>query len=256
MKPRPKSKSKPKAEKLGRANPNLSPSEISFLMEDDISTMALSEISDSQISDQVKFRIESFKETIKKDLKINYEKFKDKITKLNLKFDSIKSDTKKIECLVADYKSELESELLNLAKEAFEKSFDAERPAATLPWSKINPKALSNKIFSKYSMPSKIRIGQLYNEKAGNSEALILSLPAFLSIPKRKGLFFHLPEGSKSEDLLQSITLRIMCSLAPRVAKLHLIDLETRGRAFAALGALDKNLAPIAPATPQAQHIS
>jgi S-DNA-T family DNA segregation ATPase FtsK/SpoIIIE len=252
MKPRPKSKSKPKAEKLGRANPNLSPSEISFLMEDDISTMALSEISDSQISDQVKFRIESFKETIKKDLKINYEKFKDKITKLNLKFDSIKSDTKKIECLVADYKSELESELLNLAKEAFEKSFDAERPAATLPWSKINPKALSNKIFSKYSMPSKIRIGQLYNEKAGNSEALILSLPAFLSIPKRKGLFFHLPEGSKSEDLLQSITLRIMCSLAPRVAKLHLIDLETRGRAFAALGALDKNLAPIAPATPQA----
>lgn len=154
---------------------------------------------------------------------------------------------------IEERKSELESELQNLAQEAFDEAFDSEQVAATLPWADLTPETLGDNPCSKPSMPAKIRIGELFNENMGDTEGPV-SLPAFLAISKRKGLFLHSPEGpgSKSEDLLQAITLRLLCSLPLGSAKLHLIDLQTRGRAFSALGSLDQSLAPIAPSNPEA----
>jgi hypothetical protein len=154
---------------------------------------------------------------------------------------------------IEERKSELESEIQNLAQEAFDEAFDSEQVAASLPWADLTQETLGDNPCSKLSMPAKIRIGELFNENMGDTEGSA-TLPAFLEISKRKGLFLNSPEGSgsKSEDLLQAITLRLMCSLPPGAAKLHLIDFLTRGRAFSALGSLDQNLAPIAPATPEA----
>ena len=154
---------------------------------------------------------------------------------------------------IEERKSELESEIQNLAQEAFDEAFDSEQVAATLPWADLTPETLGDNPCSKPSMPAKIRIGELFNENMGDTEGAV-TLPAFLAISKRMGLFFHSPEesGSKSEDLLQAITLRLLCSLPLGSAKLHLIDLQTRGRAFSTLGSLDQGLAPIAPANPGA----
>ncbi len=103
-------------------------------------------------------------------------------------------------------------------------------------------------------MPLQIRVGDLYNENIGDIEGPRLTISAFLSISKRKGLFFHSPEGQvgKSETVLQSATLRLLCSLPVGAAQVHLIDLPTRGRAFASLSSLDQKLAPIAPGKPDA----
>ena len=167
--------------------------------------------------------------------------------------DEPQSDLDVIYERIEERKSELESDLQDLAQQAFYEAYDSEQVAATLPWADLTPETLGENPCSKPSMPAKIRIGELFNEKMGDSEG-VATLPAFLAISKRKGLFLNSPEGSgsKSEDLLQAITLRLMCSLPPGAAKLHLIDFLTRGRAFSALGSLDQNLAPIAPATPEA----
>jgi S-DNA-T family DNA segregation ATPase FtsK/SpoIIIE len=71
--------------------------------------------------------------------------------------------------------------------------------------------------------------------------------PALLPLAKRKGLFFQSPQGggAKSEKLLQAIALRILCSVSPGKVKVHLVDFQTKGRAFAILGALDHKIAPI-----------
>jgi hypothetical protein len=167
--------------------------------------------------------------------------------------DEPQSDLDVIYERIEERKFQLESEIQDLAQQAFDEAYDSEQVAATLPWADLTPETLGENPCSKPSMPAKIRIGELFNEKMGDSEG-VATLPAFLAISKRKGLFLNSPEGSgsKSEDLLQAITLRLMCSLPPGAAKLHLIDFLTRGRAFSALGSLDQNLAPIAPATPEA----
>ena len=152
---------------------------------------------------------------------------------------------------IEERKSELESEIEILDQEVWNEVYDSERIAASLLWGDLTPDKLAENPVSKHSMPAKVRIGQFFNKNLG---CVGNGLPAFLSISKRKGLFFHSPEGSglKSEDLLQAITLRLICSLPLGSAKVHLIDLQTRGRAFSALGSLDQSLAPIAPANPEA----
>ena len=152
---------------------------------------------------------------------------------------------------IEERKSELESEIEILDQEVWNEVYDSERIAASLLWGDLTPDKLAENPVSKHSMPANVRIGQFFNKNLG---CVGNGLPAFLSISKRKGLFFHSPEGSglKSEDLLQAITLRLICSLPLGSAKVHLIDLQTRGRAFSALGSLDQSLAPIAPANPEA----
>ena len=90
---------------------------------------------------------------------------------------------------IEERKSELESEIQNLAQEAFDEAFDSEQVAATLPWADITPETLGDNPCSKPSMPAKIRIGELFNENMGDTEGPV-TLPAFLAISKRKGLFF------------------------------------------------------------------
>jgi hypothetical protein len=118
----------------------------------------------------------------------------------------------------------------------------------------VTPDVLGGNPCSKPALPLQIRVGDLYNENIGDIEGPRLTISAFLSISKRKGLFFHSPEGQvgKSETVLQSATLRLLCSLPVGAAQVHLIDLPTRGRAFASLSSLDQKLAPIAPGKPDA----
>jgi hypothetical protein len=168
--------------------------------------------------------------------------------------DELQSDLEIIYQRIEERKSQLESELQNLAQEAFDEAHDTEQVAATLPWSDVTPDVLGDNPCSKPALPSQIRVGELYNENIGDIEGPRFTIPAFLSISKRKGLFFHSPEGQvgKSETVLQSAALRLLCSLPVGAAQVHLIDLPTRGRAFASLSSLDQKLAPIAPGKPDA----
>ena len=103
-------------------------------------------------------------------------------------------------------------------------------------------------------MPAKLRVGDLCHEQFPEAQKLGLCYPALVSFSKSAGIFFRSPNGGggKAEDLLQATALRILCSLPAGSANIHLIDLQTRGRAFSTLNALDPKLAPTAPATPEA----
>jgi S-DNA-T family DNA segregation ATPase FtsK/SpoIIIE len=151
-----------------------------------------------------------------------------------------------------EIKSDITSEIVGHAQQVFDGAFVSDQAAATLPWDRLAQDTLADALATKSSMPPNIRIGEFYNQNLKECKESRITLPACLEISKRKGLFFRSNRGSKSEELLQAITLRLMCSLQLGTSKLHLIDLQTRGRAFAALGSLDQNLAPIAPASPEA----
>jgi hypothetical protein len=168
--------------------------------------------------------------------------------------DESQSDLDVIYERIEERKSELECELQDLAQQAIDEAHDTEQVAATLPWSDMTPDVLGDNPCSKPALPSQMRVGELYNENLGDAEGPRFTIPAFLPISKRKGLFFHSPDGQvgKSETVLQSAALRLLCSLPVGAAQVHLIDLPTRGRAFASLSSLDQKFAPIAPGKPDA----
>ena len=95
--------------------------------------------------------------------------------------------------------------------------------------------------------PKYIRIGDLFFE--GLQRESQIAIPCFLPLSKRKGFFLHTKKALsyRSENLLQSIVLRIVSSLPPKAIRIHLIDLQSKGRAFSLLGGLDHNITPSAP---------
>jgi S-DNA-T family DNA segregation ATPase FtsK/SpoIIIE len=157
-----------------------------------------------------------------------------------------------------DIKESLAADLRGYAEEAFKQAFDPEQFTAITPWDKITSETLSEKYPAKTTMPTKVRVGDFCHERIKeiqNSELTKnLTHPALISIPHRSGVFFRSPEGKgvKSEDLLQGVALRILSSLPPGLMQIHLIDLQSRGRAFSVLNSLDAKIAPIAPSTPEA----
>lgn len=94
--------------------------------------------------------------------------------------DEPQSDLDVIYERIEERKFQLESEIQDLAQQAFDEAYDSEQVAATLPWADLTPETLGENPCSKPSMPAKIRIGELFNEKMGDSEG-VATLPAFLA---------------------------------------------------------------------------
>lgn len=151
---------------------------------------------------------------------------------------------------IALHKENLLEEIKELQRQSVSEVFQPECPTATQAWEDMTPEQIAEAAI-KPVFPTHVRIGELFNESFPESRELGLGLPCFLPFAKRKGLFFSSNESSasRSEVLLQDIALRIDCSLPPGAVQIHLIDLQSKGRAFSLLGGLDHKIAPSAPAT-------
>jgi DNA segregation ATPase FtsK/SpoIIIE-like protein len=156
----------------------------------------------------------------------------------------------KIHARLASHKAQLLSEIQELKKQALSEVFQPECPAATLPWEDLTPAQLEASL-AKPIFPAHVRIGELFNENLPENQEQGLGLPCFLPLAKRQGFCFASTESgaSRSENLLQNISLRIAASLPPTSIQIHLIDLQSKGRAFSLLGGLDHKIAPPSPST-------
>jgi hypothetical protein len=151
---------------------------------------------------------------------------------------------------IALYKEKLLVNIEELQRQSVSEVFQPECPAATQVWEDMSPEHIAEAA-TKPVFPSHVRIGELFNEGFPESRELRLGLPCFLPLAKRKGFFFssNANGSSRSENLLQDIALRIASSLPPGAVQLHLIDMQSKGRAFALLGGLDHKIAPASPTT-------
>ena len=154
--------------------------------------------------------------------------------------------------LVAEQISLIRCEALSICSNALSNVLPNAHVAAVLPWSLITTTILEG---CKPQLPwlaTSLRIGSFHDDKLSLASLEELAFPAFLPFSKRKGLFFQSLKrgGAKSEGLLQSVALRAICSLPIGGAQIYLIDLETKGRAFASLTGLDSRVAHPAPITP------
>jgi S-DNA-T family DNA segregation ATPase FtsK/SpoIIIE len=164
--------------------------------------------------------------------------------------NEVKININKLNQRIRDHKDQLFIKIKELANEALEEVYEAVFPEATKPWQDFSPQALHTSQ-REYGFPKNIRIGQFIHKAIQESKSI--SLPCYLPLSKRKGLILCTSDNTDacSENLLQDIALRIACSLRPEVLQIHLIDLQSKGRAFSLLGALDHKLAPLAPTTPE-----
>ncbi len=163
-------------------------------------------------------------------------------------------DPEGLKTRISKLKEQLFAKIEDLAQEALIKATDPEQFAATLSWESITPESLTAKSPSKPYLAKTIRIGETYHEALGESFGEESGFhPVFLPLARRTmlGLLYppEAPEGI-AENLIQATVLRVLCSLPPGAAQIHLIDLQTMGRAFPALSTLDPSLVPIAPSTP------
>lgn len=151
---------------------------------------------------------------------------------------------------IALHKEKLLEEIKELQRQSASEIFQPECPAATQVWKDMSPEHIA-KAATKPVFPGHVRIGELFNEGFPESRELSLGLPCFLPLAKRKGFFLssNANGSSRSENLLQDIALRIASSLPPGALQLHLIDMQSKGRAFALLGGLDHKIAPASPTT-------
>jgi S-DNA-T family DNA segregation ATPase FtsK/SpoIIIE len=154
----------------------------------------------------------------------------------------------KIKERLSAHESSLKEEILQLHKILLERIVHPECLTASLSWSNLSSNAIVERYFPSV-FPKHIRIGDLFHE--GFSVDSSLGITCFLPLSKRKGFYFKTNQSgfSRSENLLQNIGLRIAASLPPGTIQLHLIDLQSKGRAFALLGGLDHKIAPPAPTT-------
>lgn len=150
---------------------------------------------------------------------------------------------------LTDQRSKIIEQAQMLAKNATKSICDS---ASTSAWDIITPEALRATLDRTHALPAELVLGE-YQDRRLHLTKFQVSFPALLPLRKRKGLFFQSPikKVAKSEEFLQAAALRVLCSLLPGSAQFHLIDLKTKGRAFAALSGLDPKIAPISPVHPQ-----
>lgn len=159
--------------------------------------------------------------------------------------------------------AEVFSELAGMAAQAESEARKENHQAACFSWTDITTAGIGSIAPEKAVFPKALRIGTLLSEALKSQKSLTMQVPgmkssasvnsheigypALIPLAKRRGFFFQSPQGggAKSEKLLQSIALRILCSLPAGSVNVHLIDFQTKGRAFAILGALDHKIAPI-----------
>jgi hypothetical protein len=124
--------------------------------------------------------------------------------------------------------------------------FKNENRFSYLAWGELSPGKIIEGDFVPV-FPKHIRIGDLFFEAL--QKEIQIGIPCFLPLSKRKGFFLHTNKALsyRSENLLQSIVLRIVSSLPPNAIRIHLIDLQSKGRAFSLLGGLDNKITPSAP---------
>jgi S-DNA-T family DNA segregation ATPase FtsK/SpoIIIE len=155
-----------------------------------------------------------------------------------------------LEKRIAEHKQTLIEEIRGIQKKAIHEVLQPECPAATTQWADLSPAQVTN-ASCKPVFPAHIRVGELFSEDFPESRTEGLGLPCFLPLAKRKGLIFSSDQSgeSRSEELLQTIALRVALNLPPGSVQIHMVDLKSKGRAFPVIGGLDQKIAPAAPST-------
>ena len=161
------------------------------------------------------------------------------------------TDISTVQNLVNEQITFLIEEASSLAENALGKAQNESHIAAVYSWSALSLQTIEQSTTGNSIFPPYLRVGHFINERLRGSAYNEVTFPAVLQISKNKGLFFRSPQGggAKSEDLLQSVALRVLCSLPVSCLQLHLVDLQTKGRAFATLSGLDSRIVPKAPIT-------
>jgi hypothetical protein len=168
-------------------------------------------------------------------------------SEMQVKIDAQAS--KQLSMALTEQRNKIIEQTQALAKKATKSIRDS---ASTSAWGIITPEALAASMHRAPALPAEVMIGA-YRDQRLNFDVFPVSFPAILPLRSRKGLFFQSPlqKVAKSEEFLQAAALRILCSLLPGSAQIHLIDLKTKGRAFAALSGLDPKIAPVPPSNPR-----
>jgi S-DNA-T family DNA segregation ATPase FtsK/SpoIIIE len=157
----------------------------------------------------------------------------------------------KIKNLIQNIKEKLSADMQDLVNKASSEAFDPDHAAATSLWKDVRAISLIENPPAKCHLPEKIRVGDMNYRNLGNDKISECKYPLSLPISKRALIHFLTEETALdlANNSIQSIILRLVSSLPAGAARIHLIDINTMGRAFSPLAALDPILAPLAPAS-------
>ena len=158
-----------------------------------------------------------------------------------------------VKSLIEKYKSEAVAEIQLMIDEQTGEGLTDIPSAIHLPWDRLTTATFDRKEWQQTFSLEKVRIGEFHHAALSQAVYSGISFPVFATL-KTSGFFIKKSvkiNALNKDSFLQAFVLRLLCTIPPGNGIVHLIDLQTKGRAFSKLAGLDHKIAPEIPVTPE-----